>query len=154
MTSTPPDDSLNRALGDLPRERASGAFTQKVLANHERRRPTGWRGLTKLRWALVAASAALVLLVGGLALKESRQERSERALVQRAEQLRTEYRLLQKELATVRRVMDEHSPRIYLGGNERVDLVFDLAPVAARPAASRVRPAVLEENRLGQELRP
>jgi hypothetical protein len=51
--------------------------------------------------------------------------------------------MLQDELAALRRVVDENPSMIYLGGDETIDLVFDLAPVVNRAQAARPRPAAL-----------
>ncbi len=145
MNPTLTNDPLDRALHGLPRERASDEFTRKVLSGLESHQRLGRRRPAKLHWVLVAASAALLVLVGVLELQERQRERSPRAVAQRAEKLRQEQRLLEEELAALRRVVDEHPPVIYLGGNDRVDLVYDLAPVAARPVALQVEPAILQE---------
>ena len=145
MTPTLPTDPLDRAFRELPREHASDGFTRKVVTGLESRRQVGHRARRQLRWALAAASVSLLVLVGALALEEHQRQRSLRAFAQRAEKLRQEQRLLHEELAALRRVVDEHQPVVYLGGNDRVDLVYDLAPVAARTAALQVQPAVVQK---------
>ncbi len=140
MTSSAPNDPLERALRALPREGASTDFTDRVLRGLATRGPAR---RPALRWSLAAAATALVLLAGLLGL--SQRQREQGALATRAQQLREEHRQLQDELTALRQVVDENPSVIYLGGNESVDLVFDLAPVASRPEAGRARPAVFRE---------
>ena len=137
------DERLTQALQELPRERASHGFTGRVLArlDEPEKRPL-MLGLPRLSLASVGAIAAAVLLLAvGLGARQwtapagSGDEAAEaRALL---EEIRAEHERLERELTELEAA---GAPVLYLGGDERVDLVLDLGRVPERPAG-RVQPA-------------
>ncbi len=135
------DERLSAALRSLPRERAGTGFTREVLVRLDRRP----RRRAPTRWRLAAAAAAVAVLALSFGLREWRHAEEQRATVARLERLLAEKQALETELAALRRLTDEARPLVYVGGNERVDLVVDLArfqrqggfglPAAGRGAA-------------------
>jgi hypothetical protein len=128
-------DPLTDALRALPRERAGEDFTARVLrAAPGAAAPAPWpRSL--------AALAALLVLVAGLGAWSWERERRREELRGRVEALWQEQRELERALADLRRAAE---PRLlYLGGNDRVDLVLDLDRLESpgpRPASLTVNP--------------
>ncbi len=136
------DDPLERALAGLPRAVASKDFTGRVLRALDRRRASASSRRLTLRWAV--AGVAAILLVAALGLAIHRQRAAERAYRQELETLRSEYRSLVEEVATVRREATVPT-RLHLGGDERVDLVLDLmGQPSIDEALGEVRPATLD----------
>ena len=134
--STRPDPSrrLDEVLAALPRERASDDFTEGVLARvAEARRPA--------RRAPILALAASLLLAVGLFGAHSWQERREaRAAAERVAAMEVEALLIQAELDALREQARQAYPVVYLGGDDDVDVVLDLARLSGgRPASELVR---------------
>ncbi len=111
------DTELHNVLKSLPRERASVGFTGRVLRRLER--PTR-RSMP--RWAPVAA-AAILLLTLGFGWREWRHRQTAADLAA----LLAEKQALQAELEDLRRLTADARPVVYLGSDDRVDLVLDLA---------------------------
>jgi hypothetical protein len=123
------DQRLRDALRALPAEPADPAFTARVLARLASATPAPPRRGRTRRWA--TAAVVVVALAGlGWGLTEHTLRR------QRSAMLRAETAALARELAALREEAAAPPPMIYLGGNEEVDLVLDLAalPMAAMPA--------------------
>ena len=125
--SVPAADPLLAALARLPRETAAPDFTARVLARVGKPagegESTDWEiGLPWSRgWTAFAASLALVSVIS--AWQWERQERR-RDWLGEVEALRRESQTLGAELSDLRAA--EQAPIVYLGGDDRVDLVLDL----------------------------
>ena len=147
MKDAPPRDSrLEEALSRLPRERSSPEFTARVLAALDR--PTVRPRPARAAWAAVVS---VVLIAGlGLGYGLQRQYAAERAYRQQVEELQHRYQQLLEEVTTVRQEVARPETRIYLGGDERLDLVLDLGQIeptaALRRESSQVRPASLDSQ--------
>jgi len=93
-------------------------------------------------------SLALISLLG-LGYGYQRQQAAERAYRVQVEELRSRYQELLGEVAIVRQEVSTPDTRLYLGGDERVDLVLDLSQVPAyrdnRQDRQDIRPAALEQ---------
>ncbi len=121
------DDRVSAALKSLPREQAGLSFTAGVLRRIETpsrfwsasRLPTQW---AMGRWATVTAACALVLVLGF-----SWREWRHRQAVANLRVLLAEKQELEAELEDLRRLTAEARPVVYLGGDDKVDLVLDLA---------------------------
>lgn len=146
------EDELGQVLRALPRERAGADFTARVMAQVHGaagrgdggkvvafpggRRLPGWPG-----WLMAAAA----LLLFGLGVREWQHRRDLEESMKRIAELRGQYQELASELQDLRREAASARPVVYVGGNEQVDLVVDLAklaekrkdPQAADPAARR-----------------
>ncbi len=119
------DQSLRRLLRGLPGERAREGFTDRVLAGLNE----GGRPAPRPRWqprlAIAAAALAATVAAAGLVQlrmdqkQEMRQAEARRVLAE----LRAEHRQIERELRSL------SEPRVYLGGDESVDLVVDLSQV-------------------------
>ena len=121
------DDRLRQALRSLPRAQARPGFTGQVLRRLEEERS----GFLPPRWAWAAAAAVLVLaLAFGWRDWQHRQQRS--ATLAQLEALLLEKRQLEAELVALQQLTADARPVVYLGGNERVDLVLDLARFHSR----------------------
>lgn len=131
------DSRLTEILQSLPRERASGDFTARVRSRVE---PRPVFGLDPASWPTAAAVAALVVLAVGFGWREWRHSQARAAEVARLEMLLSEKQALEAELLTLRRLASEARPVVYLGGNEEVDLVLDLARFQRRQTARRPAP--------------
>lgn len=119
------DDRLEEALASLPRARASEQFTAEVLSTIEDR-PTGHRRpSTTFGRTVLATCAALIAGIIGMAYQ--RQQAAEDRYREQVLELRHEYRRLLEEVAAVRNEATEPPTRLYLGGDERLDLILDLS---------------------------
>lgn len=122
------DQSLRRLLRGLPGERAREGFTGRVLASlHESGRPASRRWQPRLAIAAAAVAATVVsagLVQLGVQLRMDREEEMRQAEARRVlAELRAEHERIERELRSL------SEPRIYLGGDESVDLVVDLSQV-------------------------
>lgn len=136
-------DPMSQAFGRLPRQQASHDFTRGVLAALDQRSsaiPVRYH----YRW--VWATATSVLLAGLLVIGfgYQRQRAAEQAYQEQVEQLRSRYRELLDEVATVRREAEAPDTRLYLGGDDQLDLMLDLGQ----------HPLVSEGRRDRQDVRP
>ena len=117
------DHDVGALLRELPRERARGGFTARVLARLDAPEPRIWR-----QPRLVVATAALAAVVasaGILQVHAGRQEALRTAEARRVlQELRSEHDSLKQELQSLSR-----PPVVYVGGDEEVDLVVDLSRV-------------------------
>ena len=114
------EDHVGRLLRELPRETARPGFTQRVLARLDKpaqsaASPRVWR----LR---LAAAMALLVVVSAGVVRYEQVRKAERAAETRQalQEIRAEHDRLEREL----RALSE-PPVIYLGGDERLDLVVD-----------------------------
>jgi len=129
------DQHLGQLLRELPREQARTGFTARVLAGLEEPSPS------RVRWQprLAAAVAVAVALASGLAYN-SRLEAERAAKVARAQQilheLRAEHGRIKKELEAL-----PESPVLYLGGDEKTDLVVDMGQVRSAASTEDMQPA-------------
>ncbi|MEM1201864.1 MAG: hypothetical protein AAGN66_01395 [Acidobacteriota bacterium] len=141
MSRNQPTDDLDRrldaALGALPRERAAADFTARVQGRLEP--PSS----SARRWYL-AAAAAVLLLAATFGVREWQHRRQIDAAVQRLADLRAEYHLIAAELDSLRQKAERAQPVVYLGGDENVELVVDLARLA-RARQRHLRSAGSEE---------
>jgi hypothetical protein len=139
-------DPLAAALRALPRESAGEGFTARVLARLDRAPAPGRRPPLAVAAAATLASLGLGALVwallssGQLAGPPYRPgpEPTRRA---RLEALETERARLAVELEEIRRLAAEPAPVLYLGGDDEVDLVLDLAGLAEARDRGRPLPA-------------
>jgi hypothetical protein len=132
------DHSLGRLLRELPRETARPGFTQRVLARLDEPaqaavRWTGWRP----RLA-VATMAFLVIAGTGVIRHEQSREAAQAAEARRLlREIRAEHDRIEQDLRAL-----AEPPVIYVGGDERLDLVVGLDKVSAEdgpvPATYRV----------------
>ena len=130
-------DRLRDALRNLPRERASADFTERLLA----RSATESSAATRASWPRLAAAATITLLiVGGFYLRQESEALEARRHREVLQQRRLE---LELELAQLRQRVAE-TPTLYLGTTEDFDLVLDLAPWMDQPA---VQPAAYNTSR-------
>ncbi len=155
-------EPLRQALRSLPRERAGADFTPRLLARlaAECRAASPPSALRGPRWRTAAAVVALagLLAAGGVTLSRiaSRPEAAgdraapaapapERAARRaRRERIEAERARLATELAELKRMAGAGEPVIYLGGDDRVDLVVDVGRLARRRRsgeAGRMEPA-------------
>lgn len=142
MTRDSLDRELNRALNEST-EVASPAFTASVLTRLEER----GRRAPLLRRPVLAVAAALVLFVLGatIGLRIRDQQRSRASAEERQELIR-EVMALQQELDEVRALADRSTPVLYLGGDESLELMYDLSDYDDLIGAE-YRPASLPPNR-------
>ncbi len=113
------DERLSAALRSLPREEASRGFKAGVLRRLDRRRPSAsYRSL---------AAAAVLALVFGLGWREWRHQQAQHQTIARLDALLAEKQALEAELRHLRELTARARPVVYLGGNESVDFVLDLA---------------------------
>jgi type II secretory pathway pseudopilin PulG len=76
-------------------------------------------------WVVAAVVVGFVALAVGTAYQ--RQQAAEKAYRQQVLELRHEYQRLLEEVATVRDAAAEPPARLYLGGDDQLDLILDLS---------------------------
>lgn len=147
MTRPPRLDPLIEAFAELPRQRPSETFTDEVLTALTSRQPVETTATRPLIWA----TAATLILVAFLALTfgYQRQQAQERAYRLQVEELKSRYQELLDEVATVRHEVEAPDTRLYLGGDEKVDLMLDWSRIPTYQENHQdrrdVRPAALEQ---------
>jgi hypothetical protein len=125
------DDPLREALRSLPRQRAGEGFTRRVLERIDSTPPARHGGAV-LRWAAAAGVAGL-LITGALSLPGPETNRR-----QHLRELEAERARLASELDELKRLAgtdDSVDPVIYLGGDDRIDLVLDVGRLARQGTA-------------------
>ncbi len=158
-----PNDPLRDALRQLAGSQASPGFTRAVLSRLDEAPPARWRKVL-----VPVAAVALVLLValpvammerrgdatpaasspqpstqtattrpGGVGGPQRLDVRSELAAIQADRQR------LARDWREYRRRARAAEPVLYLGGNENVDLIFDLRKVAAEDLRLHAVPAAM-----------
>jgi hypothetical protein len=137
------DHEISKALNQST-ETASAGFTGEILERLVER--PGFRPL--YRRPAFAAAVALGLFVLGALIGVTARDRNElQATATQREQLIREVMALQRELDEVRALADEATPILYLGGNETVDLLYDLRDYDDLLEAGGYRPASLPPDR-------
>lgn len=130
---------VTRLLRELPRETARPGFTDRVLASLDDPAELA-APLVGGRFGLAAAALLLVCLLGGAGAVHYAQSRETAQAAQARKllrEIRAEHDRIERELHSLT------EPRvIYLGGDERLDLVVDLDRIQAEdglaPATFRV----------------
>ena len=141
-------DPLTEDLSQLPRVQVSDGFADKVLTALDERASTSSPTVVRFAWA-AAAGFVLALLIG-LGIIYQRQRAAEIAYRHQVEELRSRYEELLDEVVSIRREASGPDSRLYLGGDESLDLMLDLNQLNAYPQAGRqdsaeVRPASWEQ---------
>ena len=136
------NDQIQDGLGELPRYRASPGFTDGAMRRLEARsaRPLYRRPATG--WLMATTVALIAGLWMGTYLRQQNSAKS--AYKQRLHALRAEYQQIQSEVDTLRKDASDSPAVVYLGGNEQIDLVLDLADLGAYETSSifgQIRPA-------------
>lgn len=132
-------------LAQLPRTQASEGFTDRVLIALETRVPENPKPLARFAWAGVAT-----LVLAGLGLVLQRQRAADLAYQHQVEELQSRYEQLIDDVVSLRHEAAAPDTRLYLGGNESLDLMLDLNQISVysqggRQEASEVRPASFEQ---------
>ena len=144
MNRDPLDRELSEALQQQT-DTASPGFTAGVLARIEQRpRRSIW-----LRHPALAAATAMVLLALGvtLGLNFGGRTTTTPEVADERERLLLEYSELQRELDLIRQLADESRPVLYLGGDETLDVMYDLRGYEDLMPTGGVRPASLPPDR-------
>ena len=140
-------DRLAAALGELPRHRASAGFTERTIAQLDRADGARPQPAPPIAWAALV----LVLVVVGLLVSSGvqRQRSADQAYRRQVEELESRYQDLLEEVTLVRRQVAAPDTRIYLGGDDRLDLVLDLTRPDPDPTRA-VEPGVVQPASLNQ----
>lgn len=138
------DDQLSSALKSLPHEQASMGFTAGVLRRIDppppRLFPARWSfgaTITRRAFGATITVVAVLVLALGFGWREWRQHQAQ----QHMQVLLAEKRALEAELESLRRLTAEARPMVYLGGDDEVDLVLDLARFRRQGGFGSKRPA-------------
>jgi hypothetical protein len=131
------EQELRSRLREDP-EKASPGFTRSVLARVDERPQSSWLTISP---QLAAAAAVVLLLVGGLIGARFGPQPEETASDR--EQLLREYIAMQSELQQIRRLADDTGPVLYLGGDESVEVLYDLRDYVD---SNNIRPASLSTD--------
>ena len=148
MTHRHSEESLADGFSRLPRAQASAGFTDRVLMALEKRAPREDPPAVRLIWA--GAGALILALLVGLGIVYQQQRAADLAYQQQVEELRSRYEELLDEVVSIRQEAAAPNTRLYLGGDESLDLMLDLNQLSAyspngRPDPSNVRPASWEQ---------
>lgn len=129
MSQRSKDFDLTEAIRRLPRFRASNNFTANLIDRLEERQSTRFRFWPRLSWL----AAGVVAMVIGIWIVLPILEHRRQALAYRrqVEAIRGRYERLQADVVDLRRTAARSPAVVYLGGDESVDLVVDLADLAA-----------------------
>ena len=125
-----------RSLSTLEGEGASVGFTAQVLDKLAARK-TRRRRQRQLTLASVAAGLALAAV--GLYSVSRAPSLTRTELTSEAQLLQLEYAQLQADLEALRVSTRDTAPVLYLGGDDQMDLVLDLAPIITQSAPAAVR---------------
>jgi len=123
------EDHVGRLLRELPRETARPGFTQRVLARLDEPARSAARPVWRLRLAAMGAITAVALLavVSAGVVRHEQSRKAERAEARRLlQEIRAEHDRLEQELQAL-----SEPPVIYVGGDERLDLVVDVNRIPA-----------------------
>lgn len=121
------EDHVGRLLRELPRETARPGFTQRVLARlDEPAQPAASPRVWRLRLAVAAMVLVAVVSAGVVRYEQARKAEQAAEARQALQEIRAEHDRLEREL----RALSE-PPVIYIGGDERMDLVVDLDRIPA-----------------------
>ena len=144
-------EPLDRLLGELPRETAGPYFTARVLARldeprpTERRRPFGFPAIPIAAALGLAALLAVTAFGPHAGSGDGRGELASRDEARRLlAEIRAEHERLATDLAALREERSAGERVVYLGGDEKIDLMVDLARVRDLPAGA-VRPAAFRQ---------
>ena len=151
MTPNRQPHSVEEALAELSRERASEDFTRRVLDGLDHRRPTELAGISP-RWVATLAMLAVVGLALGFWLRSypatEPSVRKESTML-----LRQEYESLQDEVEALRSLAAQTPPVLYLGGDSQIDLILDLGQSGFDTTQLEIRPAAAGTRRVAPESR-
>ena len=155
------NEPLRDALRRLPAETASEAFTTRVLARLDDARPRIWiLRLAPVAAMLVLAAVALPpawhLMNADSEVRPQTAATAPAAGVERASQrarvleqlaaLQADRKRLDREWRQYRNLAQGVEPVLYLGGNEKVDVLLDLRRVPPESLRGDVVPAALTER--------
>lgn len=149
MTRHRQHPSVEEALAELPRERASEDFTRRVLDGLAHRRISTMAGMSS-RWVATLATLTAVGLALGFWLR-SYPEAERPVQDESARLLRQEYESLRFEVAALRSLAAQPPPVLYLGGDSQIDVVLDLGQGDFAPTQSDIRPAAASTPRAAPE---
>jgi len=122
--SSTSEERLTAALRSLPREQARPGFTGRVLRRLDEDRP-GAAG-APARWVWMTAAAAVVVLALSFGWRDWRHQQERAENLARLETLLIDKQELEAELESLQRLTAEARPVVYLGGDEKVELMLDL----------------------------
>lgn len=148
MSHRQPREPVTDDLSQLPRNQASEGFTDRVLVALENRVQERPKPMARLAWA---GTATLVLaMLTGLGLVYQRQRTADLAYQHQVEELRSRYEQLLDEVVSIRHEAATPDTRLYLGGDESLDLMLDLTQFSVysqngRQETIEVRPASWEQ---------
>ena len=149
MTRHRQDSSVEEALAELPRERASEDFTRRVLDGLAHRRPPAMARVSS-RWVATLATLTAVGLAFGFWLR-SYPEAERPVHDESARLLRQEYESLRFEVEALRSLAAQPPPVLYLGGDRQIDVVLDLGQGDFAPTQPDIRPAAAGTPRSAPE---
>ena len=140
-------DSLIDEFSRLPRTRASSRFAENVMTALGSRSATDLRPAGRVVWAGAVTLILAALLSVGYGLH--RQRVADVAYQRQVEELRLRYQELLDEVANVRQEAASPETRLYLGGDDALDLVLDLDQdpgyAGSADGVMDIRPANLEQ---------
>jgi hypothetical protein len=130
------DEPIRKLLQNLPREKASQGFTERVMSRLDEKRPPLW-GLPRL--AVVGGLVMIFALWIGMSQWQSQQDAEVDARIQT---LRSEIQKAQQDIM----LLKEIAPILYLGGDKEVDFVLDLRQLVQDDGSRGVQPASFEPS--------
>jgi hypothetical protein len=140
------DDSIQRALRDLQVIHASPGFTDRVMEGFERRKA---RRRMRNQLTLSAATAVVLAIMAGVVFVDRDTGPIPADLAREARLLLEEHARLENDFEALRADTRDAVPVLYLGGDDNLDLVLDLAPIIAQPApAAAAAPNALDPYEL------
>ena len=125
------DDELQQAMQGLKSLHASPGFTDRLLERLDSRKAQRAR---RRRLGISGAAIGVLALLATLTVNESTTTPTAAELAIEARQLREEHDRLRSDLEDLSARARDAAPVLYLGGDDDLDLVLDLAPIVGQSA--------------------
>ena len=126
---------LTESLGQLPRYQTSANFVDTVMVRVEDRSARSFFRSSAFGWAIATVTALAIGIWIGTTVRD--HQRQQLAYKWKVDAIRSQYQQIQTDVKSLRREAASSPTVVYLGGNDRFDLVLDLADLTAYESAAQ-----------------